>query len=69
MLALYRTRIIKVTERFRRVVIFATLGVMALYLVSFVFTLFGGEHQLHQRRLATRHRLQRPRVRPGRRST
>jgi uncharacterized YccA/Bax inhibitor family protein len=41
MLALYGTRIIKVTERMRRVVIFATLGVMALYLVSFVFILFG----------------------------
>ena len=37
MLALYGTRIIKVTERMRRIVIFATLGVMALYLVSFVF--------------------------------
>jgi uncharacterized YccA/Bax inhibitor family protein len=41
MLALYGTRIIKVTERMRRVVIFATLGVMVLYLLSFVFTLFG----------------------------
>jgi uncharacterized YccA/Bax inhibitor family protein len=43
MLLLYNTRIIKVTDRFRRIVIFATLGVMALYLVSFVFSLFGGE--------------------------
>ncbi len=43
MLVLYRTRIIKVTEKFRRTVIFATLGVMVLYLVSFVITLFGGE--------------------------
>jgi uncharacterized YccA/Bax inhibitor family protein len=42
MLTLYGTRIIKVTERMRRVVIFATLGVMALYLVSFVLNLFGG---------------------------
>ena len=42
MLALYGTRIIRVTERMRRVVIFATLGVMAMYLVSFVLTLFGG---------------------------
>jgi uncharacterized YccA/Bax inhibitor family protein len=42
MLALYGTRIIKVTERMRRTIIFATLGVMALYLVSFVLTLFGG---------------------------
>jgi uncharacterized YccA/Bax inhibitor family protein len=42
MLALYGTRIIKVTDRMRRVVIFATLGVMAMYLFSFVITLFGG---------------------------
>jgi uncharacterized YccA/Bax inhibitor family protein len=42
MLTLYGTRIVKVTERMRRVVIFATLGVMALYLVSFVLNLFGG---------------------------
>jgi uncharacterized YccA/Bax inhibitor family protein len=41
MLALYGTRIVKVTDRMRRTVIFATLGVMALYLVSFVFMLFG----------------------------
>ena len=40
---LYNTRIIKVTDRFRRTVIFATLGVMVLYLVSFVISLFGGE--------------------------
>jgi uncharacterized YccA/Bax inhibitor family protein len=43
MLLLYQTRIIKVTEKFRRVVILATLGVMAFYLVSFVFALFGAE--------------------------
>lgn len=43
MLVLYRTNIIKVTDRFRRIVIGATLGVMALYLVSFVIRLFGGE--------------------------
>ena len=41
MLLLYNTRIIKVTDRFRRTVIFATLGIMALYLVSFVISLFG----------------------------
>ena len=41
MLVLYRTRIIKVTNRFRRIVVGATLGVMALYLVSFVMNLFG----------------------------
>jgi uncharacterized YccA/Bax inhibitor family protein len=42
MLVLYRTRIIKVTDKFRRVVIFATLGVMVLYLGSWIFSLFGG---------------------------
>ncbi len=41
MLILYRTKIIKVTDRFRRIVITATLGLMAFYLVSFVITLFG----------------------------
>ncbi|MGI9029701.1 MAG: Bax inhibitor-1/YccA family protein, partial [Ilumatobacteraceae bacterium] len=43
MLVLYRTRIIKVTDRFRKIVIGATLGVMLLYLVSFVINLFGSE--------------------------
>ena len=38
MLVLYRTRIIKVTERFRRVVVLATLGIMVFYVVSFVST-------------------------------
>ena len=41
MLVLYRTRIIKVTDKFRRTVIFATLGIMVLYLFSFVLSLFG----------------------------
>ena len=43
MLFLYRTRIIKVTERFRRIVITATIGIMVMYLVSFVISLFGGD--------------------------
>lgn len=42
MLVLYRTRIIKVTNKFRRNVIFATMGVMVLYVGSFIFSLFGG---------------------------
>jgi uncharacterized YccA/Bax inhibitor family protein len=42
MLVLYRTNIIKVTDRFRRIVIGATLGIMLLYLVSFVIRLFAG---------------------------
>jgi uncharacterized YccA/Bax inhibitor family protein len=41
MLVLYRTRIIKVTEKFRRTVMIATIGVMVLYLFSFVLSLFG----------------------------
>ena len=32
MLVLYRTKIIKVTDRFRRMVIMATLGLMVFYL-------------------------------------
>jgi uncharacterized YccA/Bax inhibitor family protein len=43
MLVLYRTRIIKVTDKFRRTVIFATIGVMVLYGVSILLSLFGGE--------------------------
>ncbi len=43
MLVLYRTRIIKVTDKFRRAVIFATLGIMVLYGVSFLMRLFGAE--------------------------
>ena len=42
MLTLYRTGIIKVTPRFRKIVIGATLGVMVLYVVSFGINFFGG---------------------------
>jgi uncharacterized YccA/Bax inhibitor family protein len=42
MLVLYRTNIIKVTDRFRRIIIGATLGVMVLYLASFVIRLVAG---------------------------
>jgi uncharacterized YccA/Bax inhibitor family protein len=42
MLVLYKSRIIKVTERFRRIVIMATMGLMLFYLVSIVISLFGG---------------------------
>src|SRR5262249_50095350 len=41
MLALYGLRITRVTDRFRRIVIGATLGVVLLYGVSFLFALFG----------------------------
>jgi uncharacterized YccA/Bax inhibitor family protein len=41
MLFLYRTRILRVTDKFRRIVIGATIGVAVFYLASFVFSLFG----------------------------
>jgi len=41
MLALYGLRIIRVTDRMRRIVIGATLGVVLLYGVSLLFSLFG----------------------------
>ena len=41
MLVLYRFRIIKVTERFRAVVMSATMGLMAFYLVSLLLHAFG----------------------------
>lgn len=43
MLVLYRTKIIKVTDKFRRTIIMATLGLMAFYLVSWVISLFGAD--------------------------
>jgi uncharacterized YccA/Bax inhibitor family protein len=41
MLVMYRTGIIKVTPGFRKIVVGATMGIMALYLVSFVMNMFG----------------------------
>ena len=41
MLVLYRTRIIKVTNKFRRNIIMATIGLMVFYFVSIVLSLFG----------------------------
>lgn len=41
MLVLYRTGVVRVTPRFRKIVIGATLGVMVLYLVSMVMNIFG----------------------------
>jgi uncharacterized YccA/Bax inhibitor family protein len=43
MLFMYRTGIVKVTPGYRKVVVGATLGIMALYLVSFVMSLFGAD--------------------------
>ena len=42
MLVLYRTRIIKVTQRFRQVVVTATIGVMVFYGVTLLIRLFAG---------------------------
>lgn len=42
MLVMYRTGIIKVTPGFRKIIVGATMGIMALYLVSFVMNIFGG---------------------------
>jgi uncharacterized YccA/Bax inhibitor family protein len=42
MLFLYRARIIKVTERFRTIVISATIGIMVFYGVCFLIQLFAG---------------------------
>ncbi len=41
MLALYGLRIIKVTDRFRRTVVGATLGIMVFYGISLLMSLFG----------------------------
>ncbi len=42
MLVLYRTRIIKVTNRFRKIVVSATIGIMVFYGVCFLIRLFAG---------------------------
>jgi uncharacterized YccA/Bax inhibitor family protein len=42
MLVLYRTKIIQVTDKFRKIVITATMGLMVFYLFSFILNLFGG---------------------------
>jgi uncharacterized YccA/Bax inhibitor family protein len=41
MLALYRFRIVQVTDRFRSIVAAATIGVLVVYLISAVMRLFG----------------------------
>ncbi len=41
MLVLYRTQIIKVTDRFRRTIISATIGLMVFYGISLLLSLFG----------------------------
>jgi len=41
MLVLYRTRVIKVTNRFRMIVFAATGAIMLVYLISFIMSFFG----------------------------
>ncbi|HEY3858359.1 MAG TPA: Bax inhibitor-1/YccA family protein [Gammaproteobacteria bacterium] len=41
MLALYRTGVIKVTDRFRRMLFAATGGIMLFYLVTWIVSMFG----------------------------
>ncbi len=43
MLGLYATRLVRVTDRMRRVVVVATLAVLAVYLISLVVNLFGAD--------------------------
>jgi uncharacterized YccA/Bax inhibitor family protein len=43
MLMLYGFRVIRVTDRFRKMVVAATLGVFAVYAVGLIARLFGGE--------------------------
>jgi uncharacterized YccA/Bax inhibitor family protein len=42
MLFLYRTQIIKVTDRMRRIVVGATMGIAIFYGISMLINLFGG---------------------------
>ncbi|MBD8525866.1 Bax inhibitor-1/YccA family protein [Pseudomarimonas arenosa] len=46
MLALYRSRVIKVTEKFKMGVAAATLGIFAFYLINFVASFFGWSSSL-----------------------
>jgi uncharacterized YccA/Bax inhibitor family protein len=43
MLFMYRTKIIKVTDRFRRIIFGATFGIMIFYGISLLINLFGGD--------------------------
>lgn len=42
-LFLYQARIVKVTEKFRSIVLIATLGIFLYYFVAFIASLFGGK--------------------------
>ena len=54
MLFLYKTRILKVTDRFRRIVIGATVGLMVFYMVSFVISLVAGSGSVELPQLGQR---------------
>ena len=41
MLLMYRSKVIRVTDKFRRIITGAMLGLMAFYLVSFIMGIFG----------------------------
>jgi uncharacterized YccA/Bax inhibitor family protein len=43
MLFLYATRIVRVTERFRRIVLFSMIGIVVMYLTTFIAQLFGAD--------------------------
>ena len=42
MLTLYRTRIIKVTDKLRMIIVGATLGIALVYIIGIVMSFFGG---------------------------
>lgn len=46
-LALYRFRIIRVTERFKSIIITAMLAVLSYYFIAFLFSFFGGIQPFH----------------------
>nr|WP_322623337.1 Bax inhibitor-1/YccA family protein [uncultured Flavobacterium sp.] len=46
-LALYRFRIIRVTERFKSIIITAMFAVISYYLIAFLFSFFGGIQPFH----------------------
>ncbi len=65
MLVLYRTQIIKVTDRFRRIIISATLGLMAFYLVVVRDQPVRWRRPVPAFGQHVRHRIQPVRRRPG----
>ena len=56
MLFLYVTRIIKVTRKFTMVVMAATLGIMVMYLFTWIATIFGADIAFWNQPSVARHR-------------